>query len=244
MKQPESHSWHQLEAEAILQRLAANLQEGLSAKEAERRQADFGLNQMTARRRTPAWGRFLQQFNQALMYVLLAVTVVSAALGEWVDAAVIFGVVFINAVVSFVQESKAEKAIEALARMVRTEATVRRNGSKQRVPSAELVPGNIVLLQSGDSVPADVRFIEVRSLQVEEAALTGESVPAHKSVTPLPADTVLGDRKNLGFAGTLVTYGQAEAVVTATGDRTEMGHIATMISETEEYPRFRCSDHE
>ena len=231
MKQPELEVWHQLDTEAVLQRLEVAFQKGLSADEVKRRQAEFGLNQMTARRGTPAWVKFLQQFNQALVYILLAATVVSAALGEWVDAAVIFGVVFINAVIGFIQESKAEKAIEALAKMVRTEATVRRNGSKQRVPSVELVPGDVVLLQSGDSVPADLRLIEVRSLQVEEAALTGESVPSQKGVAPLPADTVLGDRKNLGFAGTLVTYGQAEAVVTATGDRTEMGRIATMISE-------------
>ncbi len=224
--------WHQLEANEVLLRLNADGSQGLTGDEVKRRQAEFGLNQMTARRGTPAWVKFLQQFNQALVYILLAATVVSALLGEWVDAAVIFGVVFINAVVGFIQESKAEKAIEALAKMVRTEATVRRGGVKQRVPSAELVPGDVVLLQSGDSVPADLRFFEVRSLQVEEAALTGESVPTQKSVDPLPADTVLGDRKNLGFAGTLVTYGQAEGVVVATGDRTEMGRIARMIHES------------
>jgi len=223
--------WHQLETQEASRRLSVDFHQGLSAEEARRRQAEFGLNQMTARRGTPAWVKFLQQFNQALVYILLAATVVSAALGEWVDAAVIFGVVFINAVVGFLQESKAERAIEALAKMVRTEATVRREGGKRRVPSAELVPGDVVLLQSGDSVPADLRFFEVRSLQVEEAALTGESVPVQKSIQPLSADTVLGDRKNLGFAGTLITCGQAAGVVIATGDRTEMGRIATMIHE-------------
>ena len=223
--------WHQLESNDVQQKLEVDFKPGLSADEVKRRQAGFGLNQLTARRGTPAWVKFLQQFNQALVYILLAATVLSALLGEWVDAAVIFGVVLINAIVGFIQEAKAEKAIEALAKMFRTEATVRRDGRKQRVPSAELVPGDVVLLQSGDSVPADLRFFEVRSLQVEEAALTGESVPVQKNAQPLPADTVLGDRKNLGFAGTLVTYGQAEAVVTATGDRTEMGRIATMIPE-------------
>ncbi|MDP1580632.1 MAG: HAD-IC family P-type ATPase [Candidatus Didemnitutus sp.] len=231
MKKLHEAIWHQVDAAETAGRLDVNFAQGLSANEVKRRQTEFGLNQMTARRGTPAWVKFLQQFNQALVYILLAATVVSALLGEWVDAAVIFGVVFINAVVGFIQESKAEKAIEALAKMVRTEATVRRDGRKQRVPSAELVPGDVVLLQSGDSVPADLRFFEVRSLQVEEAALTGESVPTQKNAQPLPADTVLGDRKNLGFAGTLVTYGQAEGVVFATGDRTEMGRIATMIHE-------------
>jgi magnesium-transporting ATPase (P-type) len=231
MSKPDTVSWHQLETADVLRRLEVDFGRGLSAAEVQRRQAEFGLNQMTARRSTPAWVKFLQQFNQALVYILLAATAVSAALGEYVDAAVIFGVVFINAVVGFIQESKAEKAIEALAKMVRTEATVRRDGRKQRVPSAELVPGDVVSLQSGDSVPADLRFVEVRSLQVEEAALTGESVPTQKHVVALPADTMLGDRKNLGFAGTLVTYGQADAVVFATGDHTEMGRIATLISE-------------
>ena len=223
--------WHQLEINEVLRRLNTDGSRGLTGDEVKRRQAECGLNQMTARRGTPAWVKFLQQFNQALVYILLAATGVSALLGEWVDAAVIFGVVLINAIVGFIQESKAERAIEALAKMVRTEATVRRGGAKQRVPSAELVPGDVVLLQSGDSVPADLRFFSVRSLQVEEAALTGESVPTQKAVEPLPADTGLGDRKNLGFAGTLVTYGQAEGVVVATGDRTEMGRIARMIHE-------------
>ncbi len=231
MKGLDTITWHLLDSVEAARRLEVDFKTGLSVDEVNRRQAEFGLNQMTARRGTPAWVKFLQQFNQALVYILLAATVVSASLGEVVDAAVIFGVVFINAIVGFIQESKAEKAIEALAKMVRTEATVRREGRKQRVPSVELVPGDVVLLQSGDSVPADLRLFEVRSLQVEEAALTGESVPVQKNAAPLPADSVLGDRKNLGFAGTMVTYGQAEGIVFATGDRTEMGRIATMISE-------------
>jgi cation-transporting ATPase F len=226
-----SENWHCLAAGDVCKHFAVDPSVGLSADEVQRRRAKFGPNQMTARRGTPAWLKFLQQFNQALVYILLAATAVSAALGEFVDAAVIFGVVFVNAVVGFIQESKAEKAIGALAKMVRTEAAVRRDGRKQRVHSVELVPGDIVLLQAGDSVPADLRLIAVRSLQVEEAALTGESVPVQKHDEPLPADTVLGDRKNLAFAGTLVTYGQAEGVVVETGDRTQMGRIATMISE-------------
>lgn len=228
---PTTAAWHTLSPREVAQLLDVDPERGLSSDEVKRRQAEYGLNQMTARRGTPAWVRFLQQFNQALVYILLAATVVSAALGEWVDASVIFGVVFINAIVGFIQESKAERAIEALANMVRTEATVRRDGRKQRVPSAELVPGDIVLLQSGDSVPADLRLFQIRNLQVEEAALTGESVPVEKKADPLPEDTSLGDRINLAFAGTLVTYGQGEGVVVSTGDRTEMGRIATMISE-------------
>lgn len=231
MNELKQASWHQLSAEEAASRLGVDFTRGLSAENVKRRQAEHGLNQMTARRGTPGWVRFLQQFNQALVYVLLAAAAVSAALGEQVDAAVIFAVVFINAVVGFIQESKAERALEKLAKMVRTEATVRREGRKQRVPSVDLVPGDVVLLQSGDSLPADLRLFEIRSLQVEEAALTGESVSVHKAAGVLPADTVLGDRKNLAFAGTLVTYGQAAGVVIATGDDTQMGRIATMLHE-------------
>jgi len=227
---PESSPWHNLESHETARRLQVDPRAGLSSGVIGERQHTYGLNQMSIRAGTPAWVKFLQQFNQALVYILLAATGVSALLGEWVDAGVIFGVVFINSVIGFVQESKAERAIEALAKMVRTEATVRRDGRRQRVPSVELVPGDIVLLQSGDRVPADLRLFEVRSLQVEEAALTGESVPAQKDPGTLPVDTVLGDRRNLAFAGTLVTYGQAEGVVVATADSTETGRIATMIS--------------
>jgi len=198
----ESFPWHNLEAYETARRLQVDPVRGLPPSEIGERQRKYGLNQMSVRRGTPEWMKFLQQFNQALIYILLAATGVSALLGEWVDAGVIFGVVFINAVIGFVQESKAEKAIEALAKMVRTEATVRRDGRRQRVSSVELVPGDIVLLQSGDRVPADLRLFEVRSLQVEEAALTGESVPAQKDPLTLPVETVLGDRRNLAFAGT------------------------------------------
>jgi len=227
----EQVAWHHIEVEDVRQRLDANLREGLSSEEARRRQEKYGLNRLTRQKRRSELVRFLLQFHSPLLYILLAAALVTAVLKEWVDASVVFAVVFVNAVIGYIQEAKAEKAVEALASMVRTEATVRRDGRKQRIPSVELVPGDIVLLQSGDSVPADMRLFDVRSLQVEEASLTGESVPVQKAVEPLPVDTGLGDRKNLAFAGTLVTYGQGEGVVWATGDHTEVGHIATMISE-------------
>ena len=145
---------------------------------------------------------------------------------------VIFGVVLINAIVGYIQEARAEKAISSLARMVRTQTTVRRGGRKQRVPSEELVPGDIVLLESGDKVPADLRLFLVRSLQVDESSLTGESVPVDKHADSLAPDTILAERRNLAFAGTLVTYGRAEGVVWATGDKTEMGRIAWLIPQT------------
>jgi len=227
----EQVAWHHLELEEVRQRLDANLRDGLSSEQVRQRQEKYGLNRLTRQKRRSELVRFLLQFHSPLLYILLTAALVTALLQEWVDASVVFAVVFVNAVVGYVQEAKAEKAVEALASMVRTEATVRRDGRKQRVPSVELVPGDVVFLQSGDGVPADMRLFDVRSLQVEEASLTGESVPAQKAVEPLPIDTGLGDRRNLAFTGTLVTYGQGEGVVWATGDDTEVGHIATMISE-------------
>jgi cation-transporting P-type ATPase F len=205
-----------------------------SADEVRRRQEKFGPNRVTATRGTPAWRKFLQQFNQPLVCILLLACGVTAFLGEWVDSAVIFGVVLINAVVGFLQEAKAEKAIEALARMITTEATVRRDGRQQRIHSEELVPGDVVTLRSGDRVPADLRFIHVRNLHADESALTGESLPVAKHPDPLPLDTILAERKNLAFAGTFVTSGQAEGVVFKTGDGTETDRIARLISSAVE----------
>ncbi|MHB8851527.1 MAG: cation-translocating P-type ATPase, partial [Acidithiobacillus ferriphilus] len=225
------NSWHQLQTEEVVCLLDVDLETGLAAEEVKRRQEKFGLNRITARPGTPAWLKFLQQFNQPLVYILLAAAAVTALLREWVDSSVIFGVVFLNAIVGFIQEAKAEKAIESLSQMVATETTVRRGGRKQRIHSEQLVPGDVVLLQSGDRVPADLRLFHVKNLQVDESALTGESVPVHKHPDPLALDTVLGDRKNLAFTGTLVTAGQGEGVVWATADQTETGHIARLIAE-------------
>ena len=162
---------------------------------------------------------------------MLVASVLTLALGEFVDGAVILGVVFILGLIGYLQESKAEDAIRALTRMLVAEATVRRDGRKQRVRSIKLVPGDVVLLQSGDRVPADLRLVRLRSLEIDESMLTGESLPARKHVNPLALETVLADRKNLAFAGTLVTRGEAEGVVCATGDQTETGRIARLISE-------------
>ncbi|NOS72603.1 MAG: HAD-IC family P-type ATPase [Verrucomicrobia bacterium] len=227
-------AWHQLPAEGVAKLLGVDFSTGLSAEEVSRRQKGSGPNRVTARRGTPAWIKFLQQFNQPLVYILLVAVGVTAFLGEWVDSSVIFGVVLINAVVGFLQEAKAEKAIEALAKMVATETTVRRENRKQRIHSEQLVPGDVVLLQSGDRVPADLRFIQIRNLHADESALTGESLPVAKQLDPLPLDTILAERKNLGYAGTFITSGQAEGVVFKIGDETETGHIARLISSAVE----------
>ncbi len=228
------HAWHHLPGAEVLRLLEVDAPVGLAADETKRRREKFGFNRITPRRGKPAWLKFLEQFNQPLVYILLVAVVVTAVLGEWVDSAVILGVVLINAVVGFIQEAKAEKSIEALSRMLTTEATVRRDGRPQRISSDELVPGEIVLLTSGDRVPADLRFLHVRNLHSDESALTGESLPVAKQMGPLPLDTILADRKNLGYAGTFITSGQAEGVVFNIGDETETGHIAQLISSAVE----------
>jgi len=224
-------AWHSLPTGEVAGKIEVDPQKGLTGEEVKRRFEKFGPNRITARPGKPAWLKFLLQFNQPLVYILLVAVGVTAALSEWVDSAVIFGVVLINAIVGYLQESKAEKAIDSLSRMVTTEATVRRDGNKRRVPSEQLVPGDIVLLQSGDRVPGDLRLLRAKSLQIDESALTGESVPAQKETEPLPLETMLNDRNNLAFTGTLVTAGQGEGVVWATGDRTETGNIARLIAE-------------
>jgi len=234
MKQLTRTDWHQLPCAQAAGLLESDPATGLAQAEVEARMRQFGPNRMTAHKRVSEWMRFALQFNQPLLYILIAATVITAALGEWVDAAVIFCVVLINAVIGYLQEAKAEKAIEALANMVVTEATVRRGGEKLRVASAQLVPGDVVLLQSGDRVPADLRLQQQRNLHVEEAGLTGESLPVEKQTEPLPADTTLAERSNLAFTGTLITSGQGEGVVFATGDETEMGRIAGMMSRAED----------
>ena len=227
---PTSH--HHLPAHEVVLLLETDLHKGLTAQEAAQRLERFGPNVLPKFRRHGPLVRFLLQFHHPLIYVLLAATAVTAFLDEWVDAGVIFGVVLINAIVGFIQEARAEAALEALVSMMKTEAAVRRDGHKLRIPSSEIVPGDVVLLESGDKVPADLRLTAVRELRVDESALTGESVPVEKADQVLPPETVVADRKNSAFSGTLVTYGQGSGVVVGTGAATELGRIHQLIGET------------
>ena len=223
--------WHHLQSEDVARLLCVDLKDGLSSDEVERRQKEFGPNELSAKHGPPAWKRFVRQFQQPLVYVLIGATAVSFYLGERIDAAVILGVVLFNAIVGYLQEAKAEKAIHALSKMLIAEATVLRGRRKQRVPATQIVAGDVVLLESGDRVPADLRLFHVRNLQIDESALTGESQPVHKHTDALALDTVMADRKSLAFAGTSVTSGRGAGVTWATGDKTEMGRIAWLISE-------------
>ncbi|MBD2103964.1 cation-transporting P-type ATPase [Leptolyngbya sp. FACHB-261] len=238
------HQWHHLSNEQVARLLKTDLESGLSFTEAAERHERFGPNQLTAQKKESAWLRFFQQFNQPLLYILLVAGLITAFLREWIDSGVIFGVTLLNATIGFIQESKAEDAIAALAKSVTTEATILRTGQKQVVPSSELVPGDLVLLSSGDKVPADLRLIETRDLQVDESALTGESVPVEKELQLLAADTPLAERTNMAFTGSLVTFGQGRGLVVGIGEMTETGHLSQLMqqSTTLETPLTRKID--
>ncbi len=226
--------WHHLPADEVLDLLESNLEKGLDMFEVEHRHKHFGPNLITVKKGIGPLMRFLLQFHQPLIYILIAAGTITAFLQEWVDSGVIFGVVLVNAFIGYIQEAKAVKAMDALARTMTTEATVLRAGEKKRISAAELVPGDIVYLQSGDKVPADMRLFYSRDLQIDESALTGESVPVEKGPEALEHDTVLADRKNMAYASALTTYGQGRGIVAATGDHTEVGRISQLISTTEE----------
>ncbi|MFC3852182.1 cation-translocating P-type ATPase [Salinispirillum marinum] len=222
--------WHHLAEEDVLAEVRSHHHRGLSTEDVAERQRLFGFNRISTQKTTSAIKRFLLQLHNPLIYILLLSTAVTFLLREYIDSVVIFSVVLVNAMIGYLQESKAEQALNSLRQMLSANAVVVRNGKKHTVPADELVPGDIVLLASGDKVPADVRLIENRNLQVDESALTGESVAVQKQRVSLAKDTVLADRINMAFASTLVTYGQATGVVIATGDQTETGKIARLIN--------------
>ena len=240
----QEQQWHHLSAREVFRHLDSNLETGLTSADAAKRHECFGANELAAQKKQSAWLRFLQQFNQPLLYILLVAGLVTAFLKDWIDSGVIFGVTLLNAIIGFVQESKAEDAIAALSEAVTTEATIFRNGQKQVVSSRELVPGDLVLLSSGDKMPADLRLIEIRNLQVDESALTGESVPVEKALQPLEADTPLAERTNMAYTGSLVTFGQGRGIVVGIGEMTETGHLSQLMqqSTTIETPLTRKID--
>ncbi|WP_024301544.1 HAD-IC family P-type ATPase [Pseudogulbenkiania sp. MAI-1] len=221
--------WHHLEIHDTLARLASTAQ-GLSSAEAARRLTHHGPNVLPEAPRPGPWRRLLAQFHNVLIYVLLASAVVTLAIGDWVDTAVIVGVVLINAAIGFLQEGKAEAALNAIRHMLAPQATVLRDGERLTLAASQLVPGDVVLLQSGDKVPADLRLLEIRNLRLDESALSGESLPVDKNPAPLPPETVLSDRRNMAYAGSVVSYGQGSGVVVATGRDTELGRITRLLA--------------
>ena len=224
--------WHALTPEATLKQVESQI-EGLSSKEVEHRLEKFGSNRLPPPQKQDPWLRFLAQFRNILIYVLLGSAVVTALMGHWVDTSVILGVVIINAIIGFIQEGKAERAMDAIRRMLSVQAVVRRDGIRNHVPAENLVPGDIVYLQSGDKVPADLRLIHTKDLRIEEAALTGESMPVEKSTDAVPENAPIGDRGGMAYSGTLVTYGTGVGVVVGTGDHTEIGRISAMLAQVQ-----------
>ncbi len=218
--------------DAVLATLAST-PDGLTESEAARRLAEVGPNRLPEPPRKNVVLRFLEHFDDVLIYILLAAAVLKAILGDWVDFAVILAVAVANAVVGFVQEGRADKALAGIATMLSLEADVRRDGQWRTVAADDLVPGDVVRVRSGDRVPADARLVEATTLQAEEAALTGESVPASKDVEPVGADAGVGDRSSMLFSGTIVTAGRGVAVVTATAGATEIGRIQQLVAEVD-----------
>jgi magnesium-transporting ATPase (P-type) len=225
--------WYARPAAEVLNDLQTDPATGLSDHLVQQRRARFGENRLTPASRRSTLKRFVSQFNNLFIYLLLAAAVVTALLGEWLDSGVIFGVVFLIAVIGFVQEGRAERALEAVKGMLSATAWVLRDGRRREIPAEALVPGDLVQLEAGDGVPADLRLFRARNLQTQEAALTGESLPVEKQTDPVEEQAALGDRASMAYAGTVVTGGRGMGVVVATGDATEIGRISGMLSEVE-----------
>jgi len=225
------HQWYSLSVEEVAQILASDLENGLAIAEINQRREQFGVNQLTLKTGKSPLQLFLQQFQQPLLYILLSAGIITLFLQEWLDAIVIFAVVLINTIVGYIQESKAENAIAALAASITTEVTVIRQGKEQTMPSQDLVPGDVVELNTGDKVGADLRLITVNNLQTDESSLTGESVPVNKTIEPLDDGTVLAERLNLAYAGSVVVSGQGTGLVVAIAEATETGRISELVEQ-------------
>jgi len=226
--------WHHMKAGQVAEFLNVKTDMGLDQFEAEQRLHNFGENVISSKKGKTHLERFLLQFNQPLVYILIAAGLVTAFLGEWVDSLVILGVVLVNSLVGYIQESKAVKALDSLSASMGTDATVVRAGKTLKVPAASVVPGDIVFLRSGDKVPADVRILGSKELRIDESMLTGESLSVEKDSINLPRETLLADRKCMAYAGTLVSFGQGRGIVVATGNTTEIGRISGLIEAADE----------
>jgi Ca2+-transporting ATPase len=230
-KQPKT--WHHLKKETLFEKL--NIDEaGLSSEEAKIRLDEYGNNELPEVAKQPAWKRFLLQFNNVLIYILIGASFITAWMDDWLDTGVIWAVILVNALIGFVQEGKAADALEGLKKMLSLDAIVIRDGKQIKIAARLLVPGDVVFIKAGDKIPADMRLLEADSLKVEEAALTGESVPAEKETGVLEEATLVADRSNMVHAGCLAVYGSGKAIVTGTGTHTEIGHINTMLEGVEQ----------
>ncbi len=232
---PESQAWHSRPVDEVIQKLGAHPDEGLSTAEAKKRALHYGFNELREKPPTPFWKHIVAQLKEFVVLLLIGASVISLLLGETVDAVAIIAIVILNTVIGVVQESRAEASLAALKKLAAPDARVLRDGQRLSIPTRELVPGDVVFLEAGNFIPADVRLVESINLRVEEAALTGESLPVEKRATlVLDEEIPLGDRKNTAFMGTVVSYGRGSGVVVATGHNTQIGLIAQMLSAVEE----------
>lgn len=236
--------WHSMPVKEVLSSLNSD-EKGLSDSDAAERLEKHGRNKLPEGKSRSALMRFLLQFHNVLIYVLMVAAVITALLDHWIDTWVIVAVILINAIIGFVQEGKAEKALEGIRKMLSLDATVIRDGKRKQIDAEELVPGDLVLLESGDKVPADLRIISFRNFRVEESALTGESVAVEKNTEAVEKDAVPGDRLCMAFSGTSVVYGRARGIVVETGAHTELGKINRMMTDVEQIttPLLKQIDH-
>jgi P-type Ca2+ transporter type 2C len=229
----QKNPWHSMKPEEVIEKIQTNKEKGLSDKEVSERLEKYGKNELPKARKQSWFKRLLMQFNNVLIYVLIAAAIITGLMEHWVDTGVILAVVIINALIGFIQEGKAERALEGIREMLSLDAQVLRNNEKDTIDAQQIVPGDVVFLKSGDKIPADIRIIKSKELRVEESPLTGESTAVSKTVDPVEKDAIIGDRLSMAFSGTVVTYGKATGVVVATGSATEIGKINKMISDVE-----------
>jgi magnesium-transporting ATPase (P-type) len=234
-------TWHAMTADEVITRLGTSATKGLDAEEIASRLQKYGSNRLPEGAKRGPFMRFLSQFNNILVYVLLGAGFTKLMLNLWLDATIIFGVVVLNGLLGFIQEGRAEKALDSIRNMLSAEARTVRGGETRMIAADQLVPGDLVLLESGDKVPADLRLTEVNNFRTEEAALTGESVPAEKTTHVVAVNATVGDRECMAFSGTMVVSGRATGVVVATGSETELGRINQLLASvsTLETPLLR-----
>ena len=228
-----NQKWHATDAKDVLKHLEVDVEKGLDSDGVKKRLEEHGPNELPKGKKRSAWMRLLMQFHNVLIYVLIAAAIITALMDHWIDTWVIFAVVIVNALIGFIQEGKAERALESIREMLSLDAVVIRDGEKKTVEAEELVPGDIVMLKSGDKIPADIRLVKSKDFRVEESPLTGESTAVEKTTDAADADAVIGDRTSMAFSGTVVVYGKATGVVVATGEDSELGKINKMMSEVE-----------
>ena len=227
-----SKHWHTLSSDKLIELFESDTTNGLSPLSIKHREEFFGQNVLKEKKQDSKLKKFFIQFHNALIYILLGASIITGLLGEYIDSGVIFAVVIINVIIGYIQEVKAQEAIDSLKEMMTTEAVVLRDGKKINISSVDLVPGDIVLLESGSKTPADIRLLESRDLKVDESMLTGESLPVLKDISTYDKELILNDRKNMAYSGTFVTYGRAKGIVVATAEHTELGKIAHLIDST------------